>query len=173
MRHSTWKPESVSDILWMIVDSKFQVQQIILIFGTNFQKKGIRPLENTKKMIITIEFFIFELVKVPIFSLNWQLLFFGPNLPKRAAIFSLKQINRHHRWILHIRISLCIKFNFEQTILNFWTNFAQERYLWSKTEKLNIIIEFCSFKLVLAPNFSLNWKFWFSDWIYPKRVFLV
>ena len=62
---------------------------------------------------------------------------------------------------MQIRISLCIKFHFEQTILNFWTKFAQERYLWSKTEKLNIIIEFCLFKLVLVPNFSLNWQFWF------------
>ena len=108
---------------------------------------------------------------MPIFSLNWQLRFFGPNLPKRAAIFSLKQINRHHRWILHIRISLCIEFNFEQTILNFWTKFAQERYLWSKTEKLNIIIEFRLFKLVLVPNFSLNWQFWFFWPDLPKKGF--
>ena len=47
------------------------------------------------------------------------------------------------------------------TILNFRTKFAEERYLWSKTEKFNIIIEFCLFKLVLVPNFSLNWQFWF------------
>ena len=62
---------------------------------------------------------------------------------------------------MHIQSSLCIKFHFEQTILNFWTKFAQERYLWSKTEKVNIIIEFRIFKLVLVPNFSLNWQFWF------------
>ena len=58
--------------------------------------------------------------------------------------------------ILHIRISLCIKFHFEQKSLNFWTKFVQERYLWSKTEKVNITIEFRLFKLVLVPNFSLN-----------------
>ena len=46
-------------------------------------------------------------------------------------------------------------------MLNFWTKFAQERYLCSKTEKLDIIIEFRLFKLVLVPNFSLNWQFWF------------
>ena len=39
--------------------------------------------------------------------------------------------------MLHIRIILCIKSHFEQTILNFWTKFAQERHLWSKTEKVN------------------------------------
>ena len=62
---------------------------------------------------------------------------------------------------MHIRLSLCIKFHFEETILNFWTKFTQERYLCSKTEKVNIIIEFRIFKLVLVPNFSLNWQFWF------------
>ena len=72
---------------------------------------------------------------------------------------------------MHIWISLCIKFHFEQTILNFWTKFAQERYLWSKTEKVNIIIEFRLFKLVLVPNFSLNWQFWFFWPDLPKKGF--
>ena len=59
------------------------------------------------------------------------------------------------------------------TILNFWTKFAQERYLWSKTEKVNIIIEFRLFKLVLVPNFSLNWQFWFFGPNLPKKIFPV
>ena len=44
--------------------------------------------------------------------------------------------------------------------MNFLTKFPQERYLWSKTEKVNMIIEFPMFKLFLMPNFRLNWKFW-------------
>ena len=55
--------------------------------------------------------------------------------------------------------------------MNFWTKFAQERYLWSKPEKLNIIIEFHLFKLVLVPNFSLNWQFWFFWPDLPKKGF--
>ena len=43
------------------LDSKFQLQQTILIFGTNFQKKYTSGRKH-KKMNITIEFFIFELV---------------------------------------------------------------------------------------------------------------
>ena len=72
---------------------------------------------------------------------------------------------------MHIRISLRIKVHFEQTILSFWTKFSLERYLWSKTEKLNIIIEFRLFKLVLVPNFSLNWQFWFFWPDLPKKGF--
>ena len=53
--------------------------------------------------------------------------------------------------------------------MNFWTKFAPKRYLWSKTEKVNIIIEFCSFKLVLVPNFKLSWQFWFSLPDLPKK----
>ena len=34
--------------------------------------------------------------------------------------------DEHHHGILHIRISLGIKFYLEQTILNFWTKFAQK-----------------------------------------------
>ena len=59
---------------------------------------------------------------------------------------------------MHIRISLCIKFHFEQTILNFWTKFAQERYLWSKRGKVNIIIEFRIFKLLSL--YQIFWFFW-------------
>ena len=54
-------------------------------------------------MDATIEFYIFELVKVPNFTFN----------------------------------------NFE-----FLDKFAQKGYFWSKTEKVNITIEFCIFKLV-------------------------
>ena len=57
------------------------------------------------------------------------------------------------------------------TILSFWTKFAQEKYLWSKTEKVHIIIEFRIFKLVLVPNFSLNWQFWFFWPDLPKKGF--
>ena len=66
--------------------SKFQLQQIIFIFGTNFQKKDT----SGQKLNSTIEFFILELVLVPIFSLNWQFFFFGPSLSKKG-ISSQKQ----------------------------------------------------------------------------------
>ena len=72
---------------------------------------------------------------------------------------------------MRIQISCCIKFHFEQTILNFGTKFAQERYLLSKTEKVNIVIELCIFKLVLVPNFSLNWQFLFFWPDLPKQGF--
>ena len=72
---------------------------------------------------------------------------------------------------MHIRVSLCIKFNFEQTILNFSNKFARERYLLSKIEKLNIIIEFRLLKLLLVPIFSLNSQFWFFGLDLPKKGF--
>ena len=51
------------------LDSKYQLQHSILMFGANFQKKYTSG-QKQKKMNITIEFFIFELFYVPIFSLN-------------------------------------------------------------------------------------------------------
>ena len=55
------------------LDSKFQLQQTISIFGENFQKRKSFS-SRTEKMNMTIEFFIFELVYVPIFSLNCNFL---------------------------------------------------------------------------------------------------
>ena len=97
---------------------------------------------------------------------------FWTKFAKKGSYFQSKtdKIDTSH-WVLHIRISLCIKFHFEQTVLNFWTKFSQERYLWSKAEKVNIIIEFRLFKLVLVPNFSLNWQFWFFWPDLPKKGF--
>ena len=52
------------------------------------------------------------------------------------------------------------KFQHKQTILIFWTEFAQKRHFWSNKRKVNISIEFCIFELIWVPNLSLNRKFW-------------
>ena len=62
MHYFTWKLELVSNILWVIVGSKIQLQQTILIFlGKIFPKKESFQ-SKTKKMNITIESFALELV---------------------------------------------------------------------------------------------------------------
>ena len=71
------------------VDSKFHLQQIVLIFGTNFRKKYTSGQKH-KKMNITIEFFIFKFVYVPIISLNWQLRFFWTKFTKKVSNFQSK-----------------------------------------------------------------------------------
>ena len=43
----------------------------------------------------------------------------------------------------------------------FWTKFAKKGYFCSKTEKVNIVIQFWNFELVLVQNSSLNWQFKF------------
>ena len=53
------------------------------------------------------------------------------------------------------------KFQFKLAILIFWNEFVQKGCFQSKTEKVNTTIEFCLFKFVLVPNFSLNWQFSF------------
>ena len=43
----------------------------------------------------------------------------------------LKQINEHHHWMmLHNRISLGIKFHFEQTIFIFWLNVFKKKWVF-------------------------------------------
>ena len=65
--HSTIKKSQ--NIMSMIIGSKFLLQEIILIFWSKFRKKGFF-LSQAEKINITTEFLIFELVKVPDFTLN-------------------------------------------------------------------------------------------------------
>ena len=89
--------------------------------------------------------------------------------PKRIFLVQNMAIEHYHQ-IQHIWISLGAKFHLNQTILSFWTKFAQKWESQSKRENLNIIIECSIFQLVSVPNFILN-NFDCLDHIWPKRVF--
>ena len=54
----------------------------------------------------------------------------------------------HHNRILHIPVSLGIKFQLKPITLISWTKFAQNGYFWYKTEKVSTAIEFFIFELV-------------------------
>ena len=68
-------------------------------------------------------------------------------MPKSAFSVKNRKIEYQHEF-LHVQISLCTKFQLKLTTLIFWTKFAQKVYLRSKTEKVNIAIEFRIFELV-------------------------
>ena len=127
--------------------------------------------KSKKKTNSIIEFHIFKLVFVPNFSFNWQFWYFWPDLPKKG-FSGLKQ----KKWaphifciILHIQISLVR--NFSSDNFDFLDQICQKRYFQSKTEKVDIIIESRIFKLILVPNFSLNWQFWFFRLDLPWKRF--
>ena len=66
----------------------------------------------------------------------------------------MNQKKEHHHRILHIQINLDSKFQLQQTILIFRTNFQKNVYFLSKTEKMTITFEFFVFELVyLKGNF--------------------
>ena len=99
------------------------------------------------------------LLQLPNKIFTWYYEGSTPHIKMVPSLLQSKSEKYEHwilNWILHIRNSLCIKFHFEQIILNFWTKFTQERYLCSKTEKVT-----SSLNSAYSPNFSLNWQFWF------------
>ena len=123
------------------------------------------PVENRKKMNITIEFFILELVLAPIFSLNWKLQFSGPNLLKKGSYFQSKTDK------IDTAIDFCI---FEFVLVpsfslswQFWFvqifNFDQKGFFWSKTEKVNTtyFLHNATNQISLVRSFSSSWQFWF------------
>ena len=89
-----------------------------------------------------------------------QFQFLRPGLPENS-ISALKHEREHHYWTVHIQISLSTKFQLEIKISIFQSNFPRKGYFHSKTEKVNITIEFCIFKLVSIWNFSLKQELYF------------
>ena len=76
-------------------------------------------------------------------------------VPKKVFLIENRQ-SEHHHWLLHIQTSIGTKVQLKVTILIFWAKFTQKGCFWSKTEKVNITIEFCIFELVGVPSFSLD-----------------
>ena len=70
---------------------------------------------------------------------------------------------------MHIQVSLCIKFLFEQ--LEFLDQICPGKIFIVKIKKVNMVIEFRLFNLALAPNFRLNWQLWFFWTDLPKKGF--
>ena len=94
------------------------------------------------------------------FLLKLTILIFYPNFPKEYLV----KIGK--KWTTYE--SLIFQISRYQTLAS-RIKFASKRYFQSKREKVNSTTKFCIFKLVLQPNFSLNWQFWFSGPNLPKK----
>ena len=108
------------------------------------------------------ELCIFKSVYIPNFSLSWQFWFSGPNLPKksisRERSKKVNDINLAYLKFLGAKLQLQ-KENFPQKGIR-----SQKQKKWTKE-----YTEFCIFKLVLVPNFNLNWQFCLSGPNLPKK----
>ena len=113
-----------------------------MIFGPTYPEKCISGPKQAK----------FDLVKRQVSQQPRIFAFLDKISPKRYFPVQKIKLELHHQ-IQHISISLNTQFHLKQTILNFWTKFAQTGYFWFITEKANIIIEFSIFELVQLPNF--------------------
>ena len=104
-----------------------------------------------KKMNITIELYIFELVSVPNFSLNHGvinsmlkliILIFWTKFTQKKYFWSKTEKSEHNPLIVHIQISRGTKFHLKLKSLLFWTKFTQKGYFHWKTEKVDTTIHF-------------------------------
>ena len=132
--------------------TKFQHAITILNFGTKVTQKRIyfkiRKSEHHHWIL-----HIWISLSTKFYSKQKTFEFWNQISPKR--VFPVENGKReHHQWILHIRISLNTKFHFKQIIFNFGNKLVQKRYFWSKTEKVNITIEFCIFEFSLCTKLS-------------------
>ena len=100
--------------------------------------KRVLPI---KKVDISILFFIFEIVYVPSFSLNWQLWIFQSNLSKKG--------------------------NSNQKRKQIWNKFPQIYFSFT-TEERSIMIEFSILELFKTLHFTLNKQFWHLGPNFPK-----
>ena len=107
------------------------------------------------------------------FQLKLTILIFWPDLPKKGfSGLKQKKSTPHVFYIILLRIQISLARNFSSNWqLLFLDQIYTERYFRSKTEKVNIIIKFRLFKLVLVSTFGLNWQFWFFWPDLPKNCF--
>ena len=144
-------------------------------------KKKYTSGQNQRKMNITIEFFIFKLVEVPIFSLNWQFRFFWPVLPTKGSYFQSKTDE------IDTAIEFCIfelVFVSNLTLNNFefldqiysiniflFKNRKSEHHHWIPHVQISLSTKFqlkrtilifyiiLHIQISLVRNFSSNWQF--------------
>ena len=104
-------------------------------------------LTKTEKVNIIIEFRIFKLVSwYQISALTDNSDFFDQVCPKKVFLaWSRKWTPHTFYMILHIQISLVQNFS---SNFDFLDQISPKRYFQSKTEKVNITIEFWLFELV-------------------------
>ena len=77
--------------------TNFFHKKTVLSFEWKLPKKSIL-CSNRKKVGITIEFSIFELIWIPNFILNRQSRFSGPNLPKMGILGKSRKIEHQHKY---------------------------------------------------------------------------
>ena len=94
-------------------------------------------------------------------SLNWQLNFFGPNLPG-TSIFDLNTKIEFYDWNLDILISLGSRFQLKLTILIFLTKFAQKGYFWSIFVFLTALKTIQSIPFIHKKCNDFFWLFFFK-----------
>ena len=153
-----------SGVTWKNKKSYWEISQVT----SKCQNWQVRKVKNE---LDTIEFFIFELVKVTNFNLNWQVWCFGWSNFSKNGIFGWKEKSQLHFWILLIWISLDTKFQLKLTILIFWTKFTHGVFLEKKNRKsehqhwnLNIQIN-----LDIELQFKLTILFFFPRPNLPKE----
>ena len=119
--HHHWIPH-----IQISLGIKFPLKLTILIFLTRFAQKGFYGLKQ-KKWTLHIFYIILHIhiILVRDFSSNWQLWFFGSNLPKKVSPVKNRKSGNHHG-VLHIWIGLGTKFQLELIILSFLTKFTQK-----------------------------------------------
>ena len=102
-------------------------------FWSKFAQNGFF-WRKIRKVSITTELCIFELVQVPNFNSNWQFRFFWPKFRLKMVFLVNNGKCEHHHWVLHIQIRIGTKIQLKLNTLVFWSKFTQKWYFWLKKE---------------------------------------
>ena len=97
------------------LDSKFQLQQAILVFGTNFQTEKNEHHYWILHIRISLS---------TNFQLKLTILIFWIKFTQKG-ISSRKKKSEHHHGVLQIWIGVDTKFQLKLIIFSFWTKFTQ------------------------------------------------
>ena len=124
-----------------------------MIFWTKFTQKRYSQ-SKSEKINTTSELCIFKSVYIPNISFSWEFWFSGPSLSKKSVSRENWTKSERHEFLI-FEISRCQTSASRIKVAS--RGFpSQKQKKWTKQNT-----ELSMFKLVLVPNFSLNWQFWF------------
>ena len=132
--------------------------------GPNLPKKSISA-QKWKKWPSLLDFAYSSKSRYQISAQTHIFEFWDQICPKR--VFPVKSRSEHHHWVF--TIGSRYQASSQSDNFHFLDQIYPKIYFRSKTEKVNIIIQFSKFKLVFVPNFTLNKQFWILEANLPKK----
>ena len=151
-----WKSDSRNWIvyIWIDVGTKFQLKLIILLFLAKLAQKEYF-WSKQKKCTLPLDSSYLNYFRYQILLLNKQFWSLGQICSKRVHLMQFRK-SEHNHWVMHIQISLGIKYHLKMAILILWTEKGISGQKW-KSKRDHLILHI---RIKLGAKFHFKQTIW-------------